>query len=52
MLSDQLVELLQTAEAKALATNGPQGINVVPVSVVSVPKQDIIYLYDFLWARR
>jgi predicted pyridoxine 5'-phosphate oxidase superfamily flavin-nucleotide-binding protein len=37
---------LQTAEAKALATQGPAGLNVVPVSVITVTDREI-HLYDF-----
>jgi predicted pyridoxine 5'-phosphate oxidase superfamily flavin-nucleotide-binding protein len=37
---------LETAEAKALATTGPNGINVVPVSVIVVTETEI-HLFDF-----
>lgn len=37
---------IEQADAKALATTGPHGINVVPVSVVEVVGNEI-YLFDF-----
>ena len=41
---------LETAEAKALATYGPAGINVVPVSVIAVTETEI-HLYDFFMGK-
>lgn len=46
MLTSEIVEMITTASARALATSGPEGINVVPVSVVRVV-DDTIYLYNF-----
>lgn len=37
---------ITNATAKALATTGPAGVNVVPVSVVEVSNTDIV-LFDF-----
>jgi predicted pyridoxine 5'-phosphate oxidase superfamily flavin-nucleotide-binding protein len=45
-LSKIVAQTLETAEAKALATCGPDGINVVPVSMVKV-NNDSIWLFDF-----
>jgi predicted pyridoxine 5'-phosphate oxidase superfamily flavin-nucleotide-binding protein len=45
-LSPTISEALHTAEAKALATSGPGGINVVPVSMIKV-NDDSIWLFDF-----
>jgi predicted pyridoxine 5'-phosphate oxidase superfamily flavin-nucleotide-binding protein len=45
-LTAEIEAMITTAEAKALATTGPAGLNVVPVSVVNV-KEGNIYLYDF-----
>lgn len=45
-LSNSVVQVIQTAEAKALATEGPAGLNVVPVSLVR-PHADSIWLFDF-----
>lgn len=39
-------ETINKAEAKALATNGPHGINVVPVSMIKVNDQSL-WLFDF-----
>jgi len=46
MLSVKIISAINNAEAKALATYGSRGINVVPVSVVSVDAE-FITLYDF-----
>lgn len=46
MLSNTITAALETAEAKALASTGTDGINVVPVSVITVTSSHI-YLYDF-----
>jgi hypothetical protein len=35
-LSTETIELLLNADSKALATNGPHGLNVVPVSTIRV----------------
>lgn len=37
---------IEQAEARALATTGPHGINVVPVSVAEVVGEEV-YLFDF-----
>jgi predicted pyridoxine 5'-phosphate oxidase superfamily flavin-nucleotide-binding protein len=46
MFSATLTTLLETASAKALATYGPAGINVVPVSMIKVTENSI-WLFDF-----
>ena len=46
MFTNILKSTLETAAAKALATNGPEGINVVPVSMIRVNENDI-WLFDF-----
>ena len=38
--------MIKSCDAYALATTGPHGVNVVPISVVEV-KGDEIHLYDF-----
>lgn len=45
-ITDTIKDSVLKATAKALATNGPAGLNVVPVSVVAVTAE-AIYLYDF-----
>lgn len=45
-ISESTKKAILSAEAKALATQGPSGLNVVPVSVVEV-YDDTIYLFDF-----
>ncbi len=44
--NDTIKNCLLNASAKALATYGPMGLNVVPVSVVQV-RDDQIWLFDF-----
>jgi predicted pyridoxine 5'-phosphate oxidase superfamily flavin-nucleotide-binding protein len=46
MFSSTIREVLTTAAAKALATNGDMGINVIPVSMIKV-NNDTIWLFDF-----
>ncbi len=46
-LSKNVIDTLETAEAKALATQGPTGINVVPMSMIRVNDDDSIWLYNF-----
>jgi predicted pyridoxine 5'-phosphate oxidase superfamily flavin-nucleotide-binding protein len=45
-LSHAVTDVLTHAEAKALATNGSSGINVVPVSMIRV-LPDSVWLFDF-----
>lgn len=45
-LSSAVQDCLHTATAKALATMGPAGINVVPVSMIKVTDHEI-WLFDF-----
>lgn len=45
-LSSKVTETLTTATAKALATNGAHGVNVVPVSMIKV-NDDSIWLFNF-----
>ena len=44
--SKPVIEILETASAKALATQGPEDVNVVPVSMIRV-NNDSIWLFDF-----
>jgi len=44
--SDTIKSFLLNASAKALATYGPKGLNVVPVSVIQVHGYQI-WLFDF-----
>jgi predicted pyridoxine 5'-phosphate oxidase superfamily flavin-nucleotide-binding protein len=46
MLTDSHIAILQKSNSKALATDGPHGVNVVPVSVLTI-QDDIIFLYNF-----
>jgi len=45
-LAQHIVDFINAASAKALATNGPAGLNVVPVSVIKA-EVDQIFLYNF-----
>lgn len=47
-LSDSTLNSLMSANAKALATTGPAGLNVVPVSTVKIIGNDI-YLVDYFF---
>ena len=46
MFSSTIRDVLSTAAAKAFATYGNTGINVVPVSMIRV-NDDTIWLFDF-----
>ncbi len=46
IITSEFKEIIETSTAKALATVGVGGVNVVPVSVVKV-EDDRIFLYDF-----
>lgn len=46
ILTEHICATVRSADAKALATAGTHGVNVVPVSVIDVV-EDSIYLYDF-----
>lgn len=46
MFSSTVRDVLTTANAKAFATNGIAGINVVPVSMIRV-NDNTIWLFDF-----
>lgn len=46
MITIQIIESINSATAKALATQGPAGLNVVPVSVIKIVN-DQIWLFDF-----
>lgn len=46
MLTQDIIDALQNSEARALATTGPHGVNVVPVSVIDVSSSEI-HLFDF-----
>jgi len=45
-LTSTVVEFITTASAKAFATDGSAGLNVVPVSVITV-ETDVVILYNF-----
>ncbi len=45
-LSQKVTDTITGALAKALASSGPEGVNVVPVSMVKV-NTDTIWLFDF-----
>lgn len=47
-LTPTVTDLLLTATAKALATTGPQGLNVVPVSTIKIQDGNII-LVDYFF---
>tara|TARA_B100000745_G_scaffold232040_1_gene156022 strand:+ start:3652 stop:4038 length:387 start_codon:yes stop_codon:yes gene_type:complete len=48
ILSDRIKEQIQNAEHKALATFGSEGLNVVPVSVVYLEGEAIIFCDFFM----
>lgn len=50
MLTPEIQSQISDAEARALATTGPNGVNVVPVSVVNVTNTEI-HLYDFFMGK-
>lgn len=45
-MDQTIIDQILNADARALATTGPHGINVVPVSVIEV-EAGIIYLFNF-----
>lgn len=47
-LSPSVLDHLLTATAKALATTGPQGLNVVPVSTIKI-EEGKIFLVDYFF---
>lgn len=50
-LSPSITTCIETASAKALATTGPHGVNVVPVSVITINQNGTIWLYDFFMGK-
>ena len=50
MLTSEIQNQITNADARALATTGPRGVNVVSVSVVAVTAE-AIYLYDFFMGK-
>lgn len=46
MISQNISHFLTSAQTRALATNGPSGLNVVPVSMLKV-NEEAIWLFDF-----
>lgn len=50
MLNEKLKRAIVEAESKALGTSGPAGLNVVPVSVVSIEGDEIL-LYNFFMGK-
>jgi hypothetical protein len=49
-MEQTIIDQILNAEARALATTGPNGVNVVPVSVVTV-NDGHIYLYNFFMGK-
>ncbi len=49
-MEQNIIDQIITAEARALATHGPHGVNVVPVSVVEVV-DGVIHLYNFFMGK-
>lgn len=49
-LTDTIKTQITAAEGKAMATTGPHGVNVVPVSVVEL-RGDAIHLFDFFMGK-
>ncbi len=47
-ISDHIAQFIRNADNKALATQGPHGINVVPVSTIFVEGNTIILVNYFL----
>lgn len=45
-MTEQIRQIISDATAHALATTGPYGVNVVPISVVELVGEEI-HLYDF-----
>lgn len=50
MLTKDIIDALQNAGARALATTGPHGVNVVPVSVIHTSETEI-HLFDFFMGK-
>ena len=48
MLTSSIIDALLKSEAKALATTGPNGLNVVPVSTIKIEMGKII-LVDYFF---
>lgn len=46
-MHEKIHEIIRNAEAKALATTGPAGLNVVPLSMVKVNDGSTIWLFNF-----
>ncbi|MCA9361755.1 pyridoxamine 5'-phosphate oxidase family protein [Candidatus Kaiserbacteria bacterium] len=49
-MHEQIRRIIIGSDAYALATSGPYGVNVVPLSVVEV-RDDEIHLYDFFMSK-
>jgi len=49
-MNKHITDTILSAEARALATYGPHGVNVVPVSVVKVEGENI-YLFNFFMGK-
>jgi hypothetical protein len=45
-MHEQIRRIISESDSHALATTGPYGVNVVPISVVDL-RDDEIHLYDF-----
>lgn len=49
-MKQEIEEIITNSESAALATTGPQGINVVPISVFEVRGEEI-HLFDFFMTK-
>lgn len=50
MITEEIRNVLLHATSKALATNGPHGLNVVPVSTIFIKDQKIL-LVDYFFSK-
>jgi len=49
-LSQEVTDAITSADSKVLATNGPHGINVVPVSTVFI-RDDQVWLVNYFFEK-
>lgn len=45
-MNTEIIQIITDSESAALATTGPHGLNVVPISVFE-PRQGEVHLFDF-----
>lgn len=45
-MNKEIIQIITDSESAALATTGPHGLNVVPISVFE-PRKGEVHLYDF-----